>query len=115
MCYHIYMIMYVKHTQLFLITVRHHVPVTGFCLSPYSQHVLNRRANMTKSNKNYMNNINISMIYTTTLQNMAFTDVQMYTVTSLFILLNLVGGNTGLEILNTESCYARLLRLIHYH
>ena len=40
-CYHAFMIKYVKAPQLSVIRVRHCVPVAGFCLSLNSLHVLN--------------------------------------------------------------------------
>ena len=47
MCYHVYVIMHVKDTDLSVVRDGHCVPLAGFCLSLYSLHMLN------KQNKQY--------------------------------------------------------------
>ena len=45
-CYDIYLIMHVKDPKLSAIRVGNQVPLTAFCLSLYSLHILNRDVNM---------------------------------------------------------------------
>ena len=51
MCYYVCVIMHVKDPQLSVVRVGHCVPLTGFCLSLYDLHALNRDVNMIQTNK----------------------------------------------------------------
>ena len=51
LCYYVYVIMHVKDTILFVISVGNCVPVAGFFLSLYSLHTLNIYVNIIKQTK----------------------------------------------------------------
>ena len=51
MCYHVYVILYVKDLQLYILKVGHHVPVAGICLSLCSLHLLHSDITVFKYNQ----------------------------------------------------------------
>ena len=54
MCYHVYVMMYVKDPWLAVVRVGHRAPLAGFCLSLYGLHVNGRDVNMIKQNSMYI-------------------------------------------------------------